>query len=218
MESNLLVYGKLLLQAAGMTVWISWLALMLALIGGTFIALMRTSKWKILIGVALVYTEIFRSLPILIVMFFCYFGAPLVFGIDISMFAAVTIALALSSSSSMAEIIRAGIESVKRGQWEAAWSAGMSYWQVLRYVVGPQAIRVVLPPSVGIYIATLKESSLASVIGYVELTKTGLLMRESSSGSFAPLVAIAILYFVINYVISLGGAKLERRFELKTNH
>jgi polar amino acid transport system permease protein len=84
----------------------------------------------------------------------------------------------------------------------------------MRHVVAPQAIRVVLPPSVGVFITTLKESSLASIIGYIELTKTGLLIRESTDGGFVPLLALAVLYFLINYAISLGGGALERRFHI----
>ena len=73
---------------------------------------------------------------------------------------------------------------------------------------------MVLPPSVGVFVTTLKESSLASIIGYIELTKTGLLIRDSTGGGFAPLLALAVIYFLINYAISLGGAALERRFHV----
>jgi His/Glu/Gln/Arg/opine family amino acid ABC transporter permease subunit len=215
---DLATYGRLLLSAAGTTIWLSWLALLIGALGGTALGLFRTSHWASARWLAITYIEVFRSLPIIIVMFFCYFGAPLVFKIDLSTFASATVALALSSSAMMAEVVRAGFESVAKGQWEASRAAGMSYGQIMRYVVGPQALRVILPPSVGVYIATLKESSLAAVIGYVELTKTGLLMRESLNGSFLPLVAVAALYFVINYTISLGGGALERRFEIKTQH
>lgn len=218
MTHDLTSYASLFLSAAGTTIWLSWLSLLLAAIGGFVVALLRTSPWLAARLFALFFTEIFRSIPILIVMFFCYFGAPLVFGIDVSPFVAATIALALSASSSMAEVVRAGIESVGKGQWLAAYASGMRYWSILRHIVWPQALQVIMPPSVGVYIATLKESSLAAIIGYVELTKTGLLARESLNGSFAPLLVIAALYFIINYAISLGGGAIERRFRLKTHH
>lgn len=211
-------YAGLLLSAAGTTIWLSWLALLLGALGGAVFGLLRTSHWGAIRWFAILYIEVFRSLPIIIVMFFCYFGAPLVFKVDLSTFASATVALAFSASAMMAEVVRAGIESVHKGQWEASRASGMNYGQILRFVIGPQAIRVILPPSVGVYIATLKESSLAAIIGYVELTKTGLLMRESLNGSFTPLLAVAVLYFLINYVISLGGGALERRFEIKTQH
>ena len=214
MNTDLLPYLPLLLRAAGITLWLSWLAVLLGALGGTLLALLRLSRFRAARLPALLYTEFFRSIPILIVMFFCYFGVPLVLGLDLSPFVAATIALALHASATMSEVVRAGIQSVGRGQWEAAQAAGMSGVQVMRYIVGPQAIRVVLPPSVGIFITTLKESSLASVIGYIELTKTGLLVRESTDGGFAPLLALALLYFLINYAISLLGGVFERRFHV----
>jgi His/Glu/Gln/Arg/opine family amino acid ABC transporter permease subunit len=212
--SDLLPYLPLLLKAAGTTLWLSWLALIVGAVGGSLVALLRMSRFRALRLLALVYTELFRSIPILIVMFFCYYGVPLVLGIEISPFIAATVALALHAASTMSEVVRAGIESVGRGQWEASQAAGFMPVQVMRYIVAPQAIRVVLPPSVGVFITTLKESSLASIIGYIELTKTGLLIRDSTDGGFAPLLALAVLYFIINYAISLGGAALERRFHI----
>ncbi len=216
MNESAFSYLPLFLKAAGTTIWLSWLALLVGAVGGTLVALSRTSKFLPLRLAALCFTEFFRSIPILIVLFFAYFGVPLVLGFDLSPFAAATIALALHASATMSEVVRAGLESVGRGQWEAAQSAGMTYLQVMRHVVGPQALRVILPPSVGVYIATLKESSLASIIGYVELTKTGLLVRESSGGGFEALLILAVLYFLINYCISLVGARLERRFNVGT--
>lgn len=212
MSPDWLSYAPLLLRAAGTTIWLSWLAMLLGVVLGLGLAMLRTSPWRALRIAALVYTEFFRSIPILIVMFFCYFGMPLFLGFDLSPFAAATTALAVHASASMAEVIRAGIESVGRGQWEAARAFGMRYWPIMRLVVLPQAVRVVVPPSVGVFITVLKESTLASIIGYIELTKTGLLIRESTDGGFVPLLALAVLYFLINYGISLGGGVLERRF------
>lgn len=208
-----LSYGPLLLRAAGTTLWLSWLAMLLGAGVGFGVALARVSPWRALRVAALAYTEFWRSIPILIVMFFAYFGLPLFLGQDLSPFAAATLALALHASASMAEVIRAGIESVGQGQWEAARAFGLRYGRTMQLVVLPQAIRVIVPPSVGVFITVLKESTLASIIGYIELTKTGLLIRESTDGGFAPLLALAVLYFAINYTISLGGRLLERRYD-----
>jgi polar amino acid transport system permease protein len=214
MSSDAAQYLLLLLRAAGTTLWISWVALLLGALVGALVGIARTSRRRSLRLAALLYTELFRSIPILILMFFCYFGLPLVTGLNLSPFAAATLALTLEASSLMAEVVRAGIESVGKGQWEAAYSSGMRYWPAMRHVIGPQAARVILPPSVGVYIATLKDSSLASIIGYLELTKTGLLVRDSTDSSFLVFLVVSILYFVINYAISLGGGLLERRFSL----
>ena len=111
-------------------------------------------------------------------------------------------------------VVAAGIASVGRGQWEAAAAAGFSWPQTMRHIIAPQALRVILPPSVGVFITTLKESSLASIIGYIELTRTGLLVRDSTGGGFLPLLALGAVYFVINYAISQVGAALERRYTI----
>ncbi len=209
-------YVSLFLKATGTTVWLSWLALVLAGLGGLIVALMRVSKFRVLKVAAILYIEFFRSIPILIMLFFMYFGMPMVAGIHMEPFLAATLALAVHSSASMAEVIRAGIESVGKGQWEAAYASGMRYPTIMRRIVGPQAIRVILPPAVGVYIATLKESSLASIIGYIELTKTGLLVRDSTGGGFTPLLAMAVIYFLLNYMISLAGSWLEKRNDKKS--
>lgn len=214
MNDGLLAYLPLMFKAAGTSIWLSWLAMLLGVLGGCVVGLMRRSLLFPVRAAALVYTEFWRSVPILIVMFFCFYGTPLVLGMDLSPFLAATVALALHASASMAEIVRAALGSVGRGQFEAAQSAGMNAWQVMRYVVVPQAMRVALPPSTGVFITTLKESSLASIIGYIELTKTGLLVRDATGGGVAPLLALGALYFVMNYAISLAGLSLERRLHV----
>jgi polar amino acid transport system permease protein len=213
-DTSLLVYAPILVRALGLTIWLSWLALLIGGFGGLALALMRTSRFRPLRLFAMLYTEFFRSIPILIVLFFCYYGVPLVLGTDLSAFAAATLALGLHASSMMSEVIRAGIGSVGAGQWEAAKAAGMTYPQMIRHIIGPQAMQVILPPSVGIYIMVLKESSVASIIGYVELTATGLLIRESVGGGFTILGVVALCYFVLCYTISLAGGALESRMKL----
>jgi ABC-type amino acid transport system permease subunit len=160
--------------------------------------------------------EFFRSVPILIVMFFAYYGTPLVLGIDMSPFAAATVALALHASATMSEVVRAGIASVGHGQWESAQASGFSWSQTMHHIIAPQALRVILPPSIGVFITTLKESSLASIIGYIELTRTGLLVRDSTGGGFMPLLALGVLYFLMSYAVSQAGAVLERRLGIST--
>ncbi len=213
-DTSLLAYAPILLKAVGLTIWLSWLALLIGGLGGLVLALMRISRFRPLSLFAMLYTEFFRSIPILIVLFFCFYGVPLVLGTDLSAFAAASLALGLHASAMMSEVIRAGIGSVGTGQWEAAQAAGMTYRQMMRHIIGPQAVQVILPPSVGIYIMVLKESSVASIIGYVELTETGLLIRESVGGGFTILGVVALLYFVLCYSISLAGGALESRMKI----
>jgi His/Glu/Gln/Arg/opine family amino acid ABC transporter permease subunit len=138
---SLFEYMPSVFRALGLTIWLSWLALILGALGGLVLGLMRTSRFRTLRLVALLYVEFFRSIPILIILFFFFYGAPLVFKINVSAFLAATAALSAHASALMSEVIRAGIESVGRGQWEAAQSSGMTYPQVMRHVVGPQAMQ-----------------------------------------------------------------------------
>jgi polar amino acid transport system permease protein len=148
-------------------------------------------------------------------LFVVYYGITYALRISLSPFVAATIALGLEAGALMSEVVRSGIQSVARGQWEAGLASGMRSSQVMRCVVWPQSFRVMLPPAVGVYVSTLKASSLASIIGYIELTRAGLLIRDSTryaSSGFSVLCAVALIYIVINYSMSLLGARLERRF------
>ncbi len=207
-------YFGTLVRAAGITLWISWLALLLGGLIGILVGLARTSRWTAVRVGAIAYVEGFRSIPLLVLLFFAFYGIPLIARVSVPPFAAATMALAAVASANMAEIVRAGIESVGVGQWEAASASGMAFLATMRYVIGPQAVRVMLPPSVGVYIGTLKDSSLASIIGYAELTQTGLLVRDTTRNSFLVLSIVASMYFVITYAISLIGGSLERRFRI----
>jgi len=211
---SLMAYMPAVFRALGTTLYLSWLSLILGALGGLLLALMRTSGFFPLRWFAVIYTEFFRSVPILIILFFVFYGIPLATGIDLSGFWAATVALSAHASSMMSEVIRAGIESVGRGQWEAAQSSGMTYRQVMRHVVWPQAMQVILPPSVNIYIMVLKESSIASIIGFIELTSTGLLVREAHGGGFVILGIVGIIYFIVCYAISLVGGALERKMKI----
>lgn len=207
-------YGAVLMRGLAVTLWISWLALLLAAVVGAGVGVGRTSKLWVLRFVTRAYTEFFRSIPTLVQLFFVYYGITFVFGINLSPFAAATIALALEGSALMSEVVRGGLQSIGHGQKEAALSSGMKPWQAELYVIWPQAIRVMAPPAVGVYVSTLKASALASVIGYVELTKSGLLIRESvrgQPGGLTILVAVAAIYVIINFAISKFGAAIERR-------
>jgi polar amino acid transport system permease protein len=208
-------FSGVLLYAAGVTVWISWLALVLAALFGGAVGCARTARWWPLRAIATFYTELFRSIPTLVQLFFVYYGITFILSIDLSPFAAATIGLGLEASALLSEVVRSGLQSVGKGQREAALSSGLRAWQVALYVVWPQAIRVMIPSAVGVYVSTLKASSLASVIGYVELTRASLLVRESTRGGLNGLVVLcvaAFMYVIICYAISFSGALLERRF------
>jgi len=207
-------YWRFFLSGTLTTLWISWLALMLGGILGTVVAHMRMSRIAALRIFALGYTEFFRSIPPLMLFFGSYYGISFALDVNLNPFTSATLALTFTASSLMAEVVRSGIESVGTGQWLAATASAMTRLQVFRYVVWPQALRVCLPPATGVYISTLKDSSVASVIGYIELTRSGLLIRETTGSSFDVFLIIATIYFVINYGLSLCGGALERRFRI----
>jgi len=168
------------------------------------------------------YVSYHRNVPTLVQILLWYFGIYTLLPREITsalrdanieaIFA--VIALGLCQAAYFTEDLRSGLRSVPKGQWEAARTSGIPTWRIWKHIILPQAMRVILPPSVGVYIATLKDSSLAAIIGYVELTKAGLLVREATGEDVKVLAVIALLYFVINYTISLVGGALERRFHI----
>lgn len=215
MDLSLVIsYFPVLLGGAFTTLQLAGAALLGGTILGLVVGLMRTSQLPWLRWPAAAYVEFFRSIPILLQLFFVYFALPLLFRIDVPSYPAAVIALSLYSSSYMAEVVRTGVESIAHGQWEASFSLGMRYPAVLRHVILPQAIRVAVPPAIGVYVFTVKDSSLASIIGFRELTGTGLAVRETGfgQGSLGVLLVVAAMYFVIAFSLSRLGRRVENWF------
>jgi polar amino acid transport system permease protein len=206
-------YLLLLLKGAGITLQLCLGALLLGSVVGVLLGAMRSSGWALLRAIALVYIEAIRSTPFVILLFFIFYAVPLALDVDIPPYPAAITALSLHCSAFMAEIVRSGIQSVAKGQWEAARSLGLSYYRIMRHVVLPQALRVMIPPTIGVYVSTIKESSLASIIGFVELLGQGMAIRESNAGRSTAdvLVAVAFGYFVMCFALSRIGLYLERR-------
>jgi polar amino acid transport system permease protein len=206
-------YLLLLLRGLLITLELSLGALVLGSLGGIVLGAMRCSSWRILKTIALGYIEVIRSIPFLILLFFVFFAVPLALDIDVPPYPAAIAALSVHCSAYMGEVVRSGIESIPKGQWEAAASLGLPYYRVMRLVVLPQALRVMIPPTIGVYVSVIKESSLASVIGFVELLGQGMAIREANSlrNTADVLVAVALGYFVICFSLSQIGRYFERR-------
>jgi His/Glu/Gln/Arg/opine family amino acid ABC transporter permease subunit len=204
-------FWPVLLRGLFWTIALSAGALLLGGIIGVIVGFARMSRLGVLRLMASLYVEFFRSIPPIILFFGAYYGLSFATGFSLTPFQAATLALTLNVSPSMAEVVRSGVGSIPRGQWEASAAQGMRGLQQVRYVIWPQAFRVMLPAAVGVYVGALKDSSLASVIGFIELTKSGLLIRDATGKSFQALLAVAVLYFVLNYSLSSAGALLERR-------
>jgi His/Glu/Gln/Arg/opine family amino acid ABC transporter permease subunit len=200
-----------LLSGFWATVSLSLVAMAISLVLGLSICLAGFSSLKPLRWLNRGYVELFRAIPILVMILWVFYGLPVVTGLRLDIFLAAALAIALCDSAFEAEILRAGIQSVERGQREAAMALGLSPWRRFRHVILPQAIRRVLPPIANQFIYVVKMSSLASVIGYQELTRKA---NELVVTVFRPLEIYTILileYLVLILIISAAVRRLERR-------
>ena len=198
-----------LLMGLYMTIKVSIVSIIMALIIGFIAGLMRISENPLFRNLSIVYIEIIRGTPLLVQIFIVYFFVGTIF--NMTRFFAGAFALAIFEGAYIAEIIRAGIQSIPRGQTEASLALGMNYFQIMRYIIMPQAIKRVLPALAGQFISLIKDSSLLSVISLTELTKAG---REIVSSTFSPFeiwFSVAALYFIVTYSLSLLDRYLERR-------
>ncbi len=203
-------YLPLLLRGAVVTVELSVLAMALAVIAGLVIVLVRLYAITPLRWLARAYVEVIRGTPLLIQLFLIYYGLPEI-GIRLNPFVAGIVGLGLNYAASESENYRAGIQSIPRGQTEAAQALGMSRWQALRHVVLPQALRVVIPPVTNDFIAMFKDSSIVSVITMVELTKVYGMLAMSTYDYIGLGLMTAAIYFALSYPASIFADRLEKK-------
>ncbi len=206
-------YVLFFLRAAGLTLALSVLSLLVGSVIGFVFSLLRISQNRVCSACTFAYAEIFRGTPILVQLFLVYFGLPIIFHLDVSAFTTVAVSMTLYTAGYMTEIFRAAIQAVDRGQWDAAYSIGMTYVHALFKVVLPQAMRIAVPPSLGQFISILKDSSLASIIGFLELTKAGMAFRAQTSNTLLAFSIVTVLYFVICYSLSVASRRLELRLQ-----
>ena len=202
-----------LLLAARWTVLLS----LIAFVGGSIVGLAllvarltRNRAADLLIGA---YVQLFQGTPLLMQLFLLYFGIAL-FGVDTSPWVAASAALILYSSAYLTEIWRGCVAAVPRGQWEASASLALSFGQQLTHVVLPQALRIAVPPTVGFLVQVIKGTALASVIGFVELTKAGGMIANVTYEPLLVYGCVALIYFVLCFPISLYAGSLERKLHV----
>lgn len=185
----------------------------IAIIIGVIIAIILVNKVPVLLQLVKVYISFFRGTPVLVQLLMIYFGLPQLFPIfnELNAEVAAIIAFSLNTSSYLAEIFRAGLESVDRGQSEAAMSIGMSYMQAMRGIVLPQAVRNALPATGNMFIALIKNSSLAFTIGVTELLAQGKLLASANLRFFEAYLAVGLIYWVITFLYSQLQAWYEQR-------
>ena len=193
-------YMPLFLSCFFATLWLSGAVLTVALGMGILACGMRIGRFKLLSRLAYVYIESVRSTPLLVQLFFFYFGLPSL-GLRMSEAATGILALALNSGAYMAEIIRAGVQSIPHGQVEAGVSSGLNYFQRMRCVILPQAIGVTLPPMLGQAIVLVKDSALLSLISLPELTRAGQIMTSERFMPAEGFLTSAAFYLVIYYFL-----------------
>ncbi len=204
----------LLLTGAAVTVQITALSVLIGIIIGLFVGIARISTYRVVHLIAAVYVDFLRGTPLLVQIFLVYFALPVVTGQRIDPFVAAIAACSINSSAYVAEIFRAGIQSIDAGQMEAGRSLGMTWAQTMRYIIVPQAARRVIPPLGNEFIALLKDSSLVSVIGFEELTRRGQLIIARTYASLEIWLCVAIIYLVMTVSISRLVAWLERRYKI----
>ncbi|MFM7331085.1 MAG: amino acid ABC transporter permease [Brachymonas sp.] len=156
------------------------------------------------------YVQLFQGTPLLMQLFLAYFGIAL-FGIKTSAWAAAFLALTLYTSAFLVEIWRGCVEAIPKGQWEASDSLALSFTEKLRYVILPQALRIAIAPTVGFLVQVIKGTALASVIGFVELTKAGTMITNATFKPFVVYSCVALFYFALCFPISLYAKRLERK-------
>jgi len=212
------VYGELLMRAMGQTLLLALCGLFFACILGLIFGLMSVVKNRACNLIAAFFVDIIRGVPMIVLAYFVYFGVPYLVntiigigGVMLTALQAGTICLALNCGAYMAEIIRAGIESVDRGQMEAARSLGMPYWRGMQRVVLPQAIRTMIPSIINQFIITLKDTSILSVIGFPELVNTAKNVVANTFMSFQTWAIVAVMYLVVITALSRFAKSMERK-------
>ena len=208
----------LLLLGAGVTIKITAMSVALGVLIGLFVGIARICRVKPLRFLAAVYVDFFRGTPLLVQIFLFYFAVPVITGQRIDPYVAAVGSCGINSGASVAEIVRAGIQSIDDGQMEAGRSLGMTWAQTMRYIIVPQAIKRVIPPLGNEFIALLKDSSLVSVIGFEELTRRGQLIIAKTYGSLEIWFSVAIIYLVMTLSISRLVAYLEKRYNTDDRH
>jgi polar amino acid transport system permease protein len=199
-----------IIAAVRWTVALSLVAFLGGAIGGVLVALARTSPYRWLRLPATGYIKVFQGTPLLMQLFLAFF-VPGLFGWSVDPWAAAALGLSLHASAFLGEIWRGAIENVPRGQWEAATSLGLRYAPMMALVIAPQAVRIAIPPTIGFLVQLIKGTSLASIIGFVELTRAAQVINNATFRPFTIFGIVALVYFIICWPLSAYSKRMERK-------
>ena len=219
------VYGNMLLTAMGRTLLLAFLGLVFACILGMIFGLLSVLKNKACNIISNIFVFVIRGVPMIVLAFFIYFGIPYLIntilgfggGFTLSALQAGTICLALNCGAYMAEIIRAGIQSVDIGQMEAGRSLGLPYWKTMRKIILPQAIRTMIPSIINQFIITVKDTSILSVIGFPELVLAAKQVQANTFKAFETWAIVGIMYLIVITILSYLAKLVERRMNRGIN-
>ena len=210
----LLKYGMNFLNGLGTTLLLALISVAIGCVIGALVAIMRLSRSKVLGGIATVYTEVIRDTPLLLQLYFFYFLLPdLLPAMRLSKFTCIAVALVINSGAYMSEVFRSGIQSVDRGQTEAARSLGLSAGQTMMRIVLPQAFKNVLPAMCNEFVAVTKETSLASTFYVGDLMTQYQTISGKTYLVLEPLIIIGVIYFVVTFTMSKFVALLEKKLK-----
>ena len=206
-----------ILRSAGWTLLLTALAFTIGSIMGGGLAILRLSQNRFLRSIASGYILVIQSIPVLMVLFMSYYGLSM-FGIELPSFFAASASLTIYCSAYLAEIWRGSIESVPFQQWEASSSLALTRAQQYRYIILPQAIRISLPPTVGFLVQLVKNTSIVSVVGFVELSRAGTLVNNATFQPFQVFGVVAAIYFAICFPLSRLSRHLEKVMNASRSH
>jgi len=208
-------YRILILWGLGVTIAYTIGTILLGFALGLVVGLLRLSRSRLLTLPLVAYVEIFRCTPLLVQIIWFYYALPVVLGIDIPATAAATLVLSLYTGAFYAEIVRGGVESMERGQWDAARAVGLKQLQALRLVILPQAFRRMIPPFMNQSIIQLKNTSLVSTIAVADLLYQGEMITAATYRPLEVYTMVAMLYFAVLFPLTLAAQYVERRLARK---
>ena len=209
-------YKANLYRGLGVTFELSIIIILASMVGGIIIGAGRYSKNRLFNWPATAYIELFRNTPVLIQIVWFYYAFPVLIGIQMEGFYAALFGIGLNMIAYSAAIVRGGIQSIEKGQWEAAKAIGMNYFSIMRRVILPQALRRMIPPFTSRTVEAVKATSLASTIAVAELLYEGQVLANTVYRPFELYTAVAVLYFFATYPLVLFSYWLERRLEIDT--
>jgi His/Glu/Gln/Arg/opine family amino acid ABC transporter permease subunit len=204
-----------LAQGLIMTFRLSIAAQVVAIGAGLLAALVRMTRQRAVSWLGRLYIDFFRGTPLLVTLIWIYFGVSLVLGLELTAFAAGVLGLGLDAGAYLAEVFRAGLQAVPKGQREAALTLGLSRFQIMSRIVLPQAIRIIIPPLGNSYVGMLKNATLLSVIGLAELTRSAQMVAATTYRPFEVYTFVALVYVVITMAFSTGLSLVERKMRIR---